>query len=321
MNTQNSNYGKEKILNPLSGVTILLLALFITLGSVGLFVMSTIQTATSPTAISISFIVISSLALFASIFLYPGLKVINPNEAAVYLLFGNYYGTIDKPGFYFINPFCTAFNPAAANPLTTNSVAIFSRKVSTKAVTLNNEKQKVNDSEGNPIEIGVIVIYRVASATKAVFEVENYTKYISTQADASIRQVARKYPYDITEGEDERSLRGSSTEVADELIKELQQRVDFAGIDIIEARITHLSYAQEIAAAMLQRQQAKAVIDARQKIVEGAVGMVKMALEQLDSDGVVTLDEERKAAMVSNLLVVLCANKDTQPIVNSGSIY
>ncbi len=323
MNTQGNNYGEEKLLNPKSGIGMLLFALLLTTASTAVFVLSVVGVSTTSISIPLAVvgIVLSSIVFTVSIFMYSGLKVINPNEAGVYLLFGRYYGTINKPGFFFVNPFCTSFNPNATVQLSTNSVSIMNRKVSTKAITLNNEKQKVNDSEGNPIEIGVVVIYRVINATKAVFEVEHYSKYVSTQADASIRQVARKYPYDITEGEDERSLRGSSNEVADELIKELQQRVDIAGVEILEARITHLSYAQEIAAAMLQRQQAKAIIDARQKIVEGAVGMVKMALEQLDNDGIVELDEERKAAMISNLLVVLCANKDTQPIVNSGSIY
>ncbi len=323
MSTINNNYGEEKIINPKSGLAMLFFALFLTTIATAVFVLSIIGITTMGLApyLAVIGIVSSSVVFTISIILYCGLKVVNPNEAAVYLFFGKYYGTVNKPGFFFINPFCVAFNPNATVQVSTNSVSIVNKKVSTKAITLNNEKQKVNDSEGNPIEIGVVVIYRVVNATKAVFEVEHFSKYVSTQADASIRQVARKYPYDITEGEDERSLRGSSKEVADELINELQQRVNIAGIEIIEARITHLSYAQEIAAAMLQRQQAKAIIDARQKIVEGAVGMVKMALEQLDSDGIVELDEERKAAMISNLLVVLCANKDTQPIVNSGSIY
>lgn len=188
-------------------------------------------------------------------------------------------------------------------------------------MTLSNDKQKVNDSEGNPIEIGVVVIWKVVNATKAVFEVDNFKVYISTQCDASIRQVARQYPYDISDDGDEKSLRGSASEVANELQKEIQKRVEFAGVEIIEARIAHLAYAPEIAAAMLQRQQASAIIAARQKIVEGAVGMVDMALRKLADNGIVELDNERKAQMVANLLVVLCGNKDAQPIVNSGSIY
>ena len=244
-----------------------------------------------------------------------GLKTVNPNEALVLTLFGKYHGTIKREGFFWVNPFCSAFNPASG------LVAGMGRKISLKAMTLNNEKQKVNDEEGNPIEIGVVVIWKVVNTARAVFDVDNYVSYISTQCDAAIRQVARQYPYDVSENGDEKSLRGSSVEIAEILRKEIQSRVDIAGIEISEARISHLAYAPEIAAAMLQRQQASAIIDARQKIVDGAVSMVEMALKKLSENGVVELDEERKAAMVSNLLVVLCGNRDAQPVVNSGSLY
>ena len=187
-------------------------------------------------------------------------------------------------------------------------------------MTLNNEKQKVNDEEGNPIEIGVVVIWRIVDTAKAVFAVENYSTYIATQTDSAIRQVARQYPYDVSDSGDEKSLRGSSQEIANILKAELQERVDMAGLEILEARISNLAYAPEIAAAMLQRQQAAAIIAARQKIVDGAVSMVDMALKKLSDNKVCELDDERKAAMVSNLLVVLCGNKDAQPIVNSGSL-
>jgi regulator of protease activity HflC (stomatin/prohibitin superfamily) len=266
-------------------------------------------------------------------FLFAGFKVIHPNEAAVYTVFGNYSGTLTQPGFYWINPFSVSMNPTA-QPMALvmmdtsekkkgggESKPTVSKKISLKATTLNSEKQKVNDSDGNPIEIGVVVIWRVVNPTKAAFDVDNYKTYISIQCDAAIREIARQYPYDISEHGDEKSLRGSSQEVADELQKILQSRADMAGIEIMEAKITHLAYAPEIAAAMLQRQQATAIIAARQKIVEGAVGMVEMALKTLSDNKTVDLDEERKAAMVSNLLVVLCGNKDAQPIVNSGSIY
>lgn len=218
-------------------------------------------------------------------------------------------------GFFWINPFCSSVNPAAGQ------ITVGGKKLSLKAMTLNNDKQKVNDEEGNPIEIGVVVIWKITNTARAVFCVDNYVSYISTQCDAAIRQVARQYPYDVASDGDEKSLRGSSQEIAEILKKELQGRVEMAGIEIMEARIAHLAYAPEIAAAMLQRQQASAIIAARQKIVDGAVGMVEMALRKLSENGVVELDEERKAAMVSNLLVVLCGNKDAQPIVNSGSIY
>lgn len=264
-------------------------------------------------------------------FLFAGFKVIHPNEAAVYTVFGNYSGTLTQPGFFWINPFSVSMNPTV-QPLAMldmsekkksggESKPTLSKKISLKATTLNNEKQKVNDSDGNPIEIGVVVIWRVVNPTKAAFDVDNYKTYISIQCDASIREIARQYPYDISEHGDEKSLRGSSIEVAGELQKILQTRADMAGIEIMESKITHLAYAPEIAAAMLQRQQATAIIAARQKIVEGAVGMVDMALKKLADNGIVDLDEERKATMVSNLLVVLCANKDAQPVVNSGSIY
>lgn len=257
-----------------------------------------------------------------------GFRVLNPNEALVLTLFGRYYGTIKKQGFYYVNPFAASFSGADKGntgiSLANNNVSVSlpRHKISLKTMTLNNEKQKVNDVLGNPIIIGAIVIWRVADPTKAVFNVENYKKYLSIQCDSTIRNIARLYPYDtMEEGIDERTLRGSSQEIADVMQKELSERVKEAGLEIDEVRITHLSYSEEIAAAMLQRQQAVAIIAARQKIVEGAVSMVKMAIDQLGEEEIVVLDEERKAAMVSNLLVVLCGNKDAQPIVNSGSIY
>lgn len=251
--------------------------------------------------------------LIVSVIVLGGFRLLRPNEAYVLTLFGKYYGTIKRDGFFWVNPFCSAVNPAR--------VMGVSKKLSLKAMTLNNEKQKVNDEEGNPIEISVVVIWRIVNTSRAVFNVDNYMAYISTQCDAAIRQVARQYPYDVSTNGDEKSLRGSAQEVADILRSEIQTRVDMAGIEIIEARISHLAYAPEIAAAMLQRQQASAIIAARQKIVEGAVSMVQMALDKLSSDNIVELDDERKAQMVSNLLVVLCGNKDAQPIVNSGTIY
>lgn len=251
--------------------------------------------------------------LIVSLIVLGGFRLLRPNEAYVLTLFGKYYGTIKRDGFFWVNPFCSAVNPAR--------VVGVSKKLSLKAMTLNNEKQKVNDEEGNPIEISVVVIWRIVNTSRAVFNVDNYMAYISTQCDAAIRQVARQYPYDVSTNGDEKSLRGSAQEVADILRSEIQTRVDMAGIEIIEARISHLAYAPEIAAAMLQRQQASAIIAARQKIVEGAVSMVQMALDKLSSENIVELDDERKAQMVSNLLVVLCGNKDAQPIVNSGTIY
>jgi regulator of protease activity HflC (stomatin/prohibitin superfamily) len=237
-------------------------------------------------------------------FVSAALKVIQPNQALVLVLFGKYYGTLSQPGFYMVNPLTTK------------------KKLSLKARTLNNEKQKVNDEDGNPIEIGVVVIWRVSDTALSSFAVEDFMEFVSTQTDSAIRNVARQYPYDISAaGTNELSLRGSSEEVSLVLKEELQQRVDIAGIEIMEARISHLAYAPEIAAAMLQRQQAAAIIAARQMIVEGAVGMVEMALDKLAANKVVELDEERKAQMVSNLLVVLCGDKATQPVINTSSIY
>ena len=274
-------------------------------------------------------IVLGIVLMLVSIIGLCGLKVLNPNEAYVLALFGKYYGTLKEAGFFWVNPFCTALNPTvrpAAPVVSANgvsrsvSVSMANKKVSLRTMTLNNEKQKVNDELGNPVEIGAVVIWKVTNPTKAVVNVENYKNYLSIQCDAIIRNTARKYPYDTSEGGDEKSLRGSSQEIAAIMSQELQEKVENAGIRIIEVRITHLAYAPEIASAMLQRQQAAAIIDARQKIVEGAVGMVEMALAKLNEQEIVNLDEERKAAMVSNLLVVLCGNKDAQPVVNSGTL-
>ncbi|MCI5729289.1 MAG: SPFH domain-containing protein [Clostridia bacterium] len=277
-----------------------------------------------------------------------GLKVLGPQEALVLTLFGKYIGTLREEGFYFVNPFCSAVNPAAATRLKQSGdvggirkslqeqglnvnmgAAVPNRKISLKVMTLNNDRQKINDCLGNPVEIGIAVMWRVVDTAKAVFHVDNYKEYLSLQCDSALRNIVRMYPYDIapnvdTTGDgiaDEGSLRGSSELVADRIRDEIQRKVEDAGLEILEARITYLAYAPEIAAVMLQRQQASAVIDARKMIVDGAVGMVEMALQRLNENQMVTLDEERKAAMVSNLLVVLCGNHDVQPVVNSGSLY
>ena len=252
--------------------------------------------------------------LVVAVVMIGGFKLLQPNEAYVLTLFGKYYGTLKREGFFWVNPFCSSVNPA-------RGMAGITKKLSLKAMTLNNDKQKVNDEEGNPIEISVVVIWSITNTACAVFNVDNYMAYLSTQCDAAIRQVARQYPYDVSSNGDEKSLRGSAQEVANILKEELQARVDMAGLEVLEARISHLAYAPEIAAAMLQRQQASAIIAARQKIVEGAVSMVQMALNRLSEEQIVELDDERKAQMVSNLLVVLCGNRDAQPVVNSGSIY
>lgn len=298
----------------------------------------------------IALFVIGLIILCLGWILFCGLKVLRPQEALVLTLFGKYIGTLKEDGFYWVNPFCSALNPAAETKLKqsgdvgggTNSLLQIgagkestsvntgtSKKISLKIMTLNNSRQKINDCLGNPIEIGIAVMWRVTDTAKAVFNVDNYKEYLSLQCDSALRNIVRMYPYDVAENvdttgdgqADEGSLRGSSEVVAERIRKEIQNKVSKAGLEIIEARITYLAYAPEIAAVMLQRQQASAIIDARKMIVDGAVGMVEMALERLSAKEVVQLDEERKAAMVSNLLVVLCGNRDAQPIVNSGSLY
>lgn len=294
-------------------------------------------------------ILLSILVFIGSLMLFGGLKVVKPQEAIVLTLFGEYTGSIKEPGFYFVNPFSVAVNPAAKTKLgqsgdvdrqstpvtisTTGGVEAnlnaLNKQISLKIMTLNNSRQKINDCLGNPVEIGIAVTWRVVDTAKAVFNVDNYKEYLSLQCDSALRNIVRIYPYDVapnvdTTGDgiaDEGSLRGSSEVVAKRIRDEIQARVENAGLEIIEARITYLAYAPEIAAVMLQRQQASAIIDARKMIVDGAVGMVEMALERLNEGELVELDEERKAAMVSNLLVVLCGNHDAQPIVNTGSLY
>ena len=267
-------------------------------------------------------------------FITIGLRILKPNEAYVFTIFGKYYGSIKEDGFYFVNPFATPTKLRTEDSgytITSGGTTIWKpaqRKISLKATTLNNEKQKINDQLGNPIEIGIVVIWRVINTAKAVFSVDDYNQFLSTQCDSALRNIVRMYPYDIhdqgaegTDDADELSLRGSSREIAEQIRTEIQDKVEVAGIEVMEARITHLAYSPEIAAAMLQRQQASAIIDARALIVKGAVSMVEQALNELSENNIVELDNERKAAMVSNLLVVLCGNKDPQPIVNSGSLY
>ena len=337
------NKHEEEIeLKAKSGMAVLIINTIAILAGIAMFVCGAvfIENQSSSTATIVVLMVVGGLYGFIiAPVLYLGLKVLKPNEAFVLTLFGRYYGTLRGAGFFWVNPFCTAANPAAGRATSTGSTGVSERpaaeivnaiandqrlgggrKISLKAMTLNNDKQKINDQLGNPIIIGIVVIWKVVNTAKAVFNVDNFKEYLSIQCDSALRDIIRLYPYDST-GDNEKSLRGSSSEVAEKLREEMQSKVGIAGLEIIEARITHLSYAQEIAAAMLQRQQASAIIDARQMIVEGAVGMVEMALAKLSDNNIVRLDEERKAAMVSNLLVVLCGNRDPQPIVNSGSLY
>ena len=321
------------------------LMLFLTLA---LYVVATIGVIYGGTMSNGPIAVISGIYLFVGWILFLGLKVLKPNEALVLTLFGKYVGTLKGDGFFFVNPFVTAFNPAAGTKLGQSgdinvgqsgikvsadgveaTTAAMSKKISLKVMTLSNSKQKVNDVLGNPVEVAVAVMWRVNDTAKAVFAVDNFKEYLSLQCDAAVRNVVKIYPYDVTDNvdttgdgqADDGSLRGSTELVANRIKEEIQDKVKDAGLEIVDARITYLAYATEIAAVMLQRQQAAAIVDARKMIVDGAVGMVEMALERLKEGNMVDLDEERKAAMVSNLLVVLCGNHDAQPVVNSGSLY
>lgn len=332
---------EEKVLDlKQNGMTMLILDIVLWILPIGLIILAEMSHISLLLVLSIVVMVISYIC---ATLILPGLKVLKPQEALVLTLFGKYVGTLKKEGFYFVNPFTVAVNPAAGTKLNQSgdieasnsklkvnaSTETLSKKISLKMMTLNNTKQKINDCLGNPIEIGIAVIWKVNDTAKAVFNVDNYKEYLSLQCDAALRNIVRLYPYDVSnnvdttgDGEfDDGSLRGSSEVVANRIKEEIQNKVAEAGLEIVEARITYLAYAPEIAAVMLQRQQASAIIDARKMIVDGAVGMVEMALDRLNENNVVELDEERKAQMVSNLLVVLCGNKDATPIVNSGSLY
>lgn len=340
---EKQNYMQEEIiLDSKNGMGALILNILLMLLTIAGFVIGVVMiTKESNLPLWIAVVIVTSIyfCLIGPV-LFAGLKILKPNEALVLTLFGKYYGTLKGDGFFFVNPFVSAVNPAAGTATATSgaleqssgitigangahfsALTLGNKKISLKAMTLNNDKQKINDQLGNPIIIGIVVIWKVVNTSKAVFNVDNYKEFLSIQCDSALRNIVRLYPYDSPGEDNEKSLRGSSQEVAEKLQKEIQSKVEIAGLEIIEARITHLSYSQEIAAAMLQRQQASAIIDARQMIVEGAVGMVEMALAKLSENNIVELDEERKAAMVSNLLVVLCGSKDAQPIVNSGSLY
>ena len=344
-NTKEDILMQEKILeNKKNGMSVLLLTTLLLILSVGLIVCGAILME-SGNNLGLIALIPGIVWLTLGWIPYIGLRVLKPQEALVLTLFGKYIGTIKGEGFYFVNPFCSSVNPAAKTKLNQSgdvntiesvtvgnqsvNISVPNNKISLKIMTLSNNKQKINDCLGNPVEIGIAVTWRIVDTAKAVFNVDNYKEFLSLQCDSSLRNIVRLYPYDVAPGvdttgdgvADDGSLRGSSEVVASRIKDEIQERVCEAGIEIIEARITYLAYATEIAAVMLQRQQASAIIDARKMIVDGAVGMVEMALERLAQNDTVKLDEERRAAMVSNLLVVLCGNKDAQPIVNSGSLY
>jgi len=281
----------EKIINPPSGYTAFVLFLALLAATV--------------LSIAAEAVVIAAvLAVVNFVLVLPGLIILNPNESKVLTLFGSYVGTVKKDGFFWVNPFTVK------------------RKVSLRAFNLNGQQLKVNDSVGNPIEIAAVIVWQIKDTANAVFAVENYLQYVNIQSEAAVRHLANSFPYDNIEDENASiTLRGGAEQVSRLLEKELNERLDRDGIEVLEARISHLAYAPEIAHTMLQRQQASAIISARRLIVEGAVGMVEMALAKLSEKKIVELDEERKAAMVSNLLVVLCGDRSVNPVVNTGTLY
>jgi regulator of protease activity HflC (stomatin/prohibitin superfamily) len=282
-----------------NGLIALIVLLVVIIGS---FVLMVSELPDSNPDKNVPLIVGCILVMTVGLFSLAGLFIVNPNEAKALVLFGTYKGTVKKDGFWFANPFMTK------------------KAISLRVRNFETAKLKVNDNHSNPIEIGAIVVWKVIDSAEALFEVDDYTRYVAVQSESALRTVATQYPYDShTAGE--QSLSTHTTEVSQALEKALVDRLLKAGVEVVEARISHLAYSPEIAAAMLQRQQASAIIAARQKIVEGAVGMVDMALGMLSERSIVTLDEERKAAMVSNLLVVLCSERSTQPVVNTGSLY
>jgi len=286
---------REREMRPMSGVFMLIFLLFLNLLCIALFV-GAVQNHNGWAVVG------WILGWFATLISFMGLFVVNPNEAKVVQLFGSYVGTVRDPGFKWVNPFTSR------------------RKVSQRVRNFETPKLKVNDHIGNPIEIAAVVVWKVVDTAEALFEVDNYENFVHVQSEAALRNLATSYPYDA-HNDGEMALRSNTTEIAGELKKEIQARLTKAGIEVIEARISHLAYAAEIAGAMLRRQQASAIVAARQKFVEGAVGMVEMALDHLSQRKVVTLDDERKAAMVSNMLVVLCSDQHTQPVVNTGTLY
>lgn len=338
------NSAQEKIIKAKSGWAVLILSILLYAADIfalGICGMKMENGYGEVSGLYVALFVLTMIYVCLGWIWWLGLKVIGPNEALVLTLFGKYIGTLKDEGFFYVNPFCAAVNPAAKTKLNQSGdvsadsaqaaaqAQTISKKISLKVMTLNNNRQKINDCLGNPIEIGIAVMWRVSDTAKAVFNVDNFKEYLSLQCDAALREIVRIYPYDVapnvdTTGDgiaDEGSLRGSSEIVASRIREKIEEKVGFAGLEIIEARITYLAYAPEIAAIMLQRQQASAIIDARKMIVDGAVGMVQMALEKINSDNICELDDERKAQMVSNLLVVLCGNQNAQPVINSGSIY
>lgn len=288
--------------DPGPGITMLLAGIAMALGSIAFIIIGAVLCEERNPEIGAPLLVLGILGLPSAILTFIGLTLVNPNQSKVAILFGKYKGTLRQDGFYWINPFTVR------------------RAISLRAHNFNSDKLKVNDLRGNPIEIGAVVVWRVRDTAQAAFDVEDHESYVEVQTESAVRHLASTHPYDAPD-DDQTSLRGSSDAINTELQQELEQRLQMAGIEVLEARLSHLAYAPEIAGAMLQRQQAEAIIDARMRIVEGATGMVQLAIENLEKGAVVELDDERKAQMVSNLLVVLCSDRGTQPVVNTGTLH
>jgi regulator of protease activity HflC (stomatin/prohibitin superfamily) len=314
----------EKIIKPTSGWMPLAILVSALLFAVLLFVFATLNSEGLGPFVTGTLVVIALLTFFASLVGMIGFMAIAPNQARVLLLFGEYKGSVLDSGFFWVNPFYTQTKISLRirnfeTGVTTTPEQKVAGQVVTHKTRSASRPSKVNDRDGNPIEISAVVVWKVVNTAEATFEVDDYEDFVAVQSEAALRNMASRHPYDSEDHEI--SLRGSTQEISDQLQIDIQERLEKAGVKVIEARISHLAYAPEIAAAMLQRQQAHAVVAARSKIVEGAVGMVQMALDRLSQQNIVELDDERRVAMVSNLLVVLCSDRHAQPVVNAGSIY
>ena len=326
---------KERLLKPKNGIPVLIIHILGMLLAIAAIPLMIIFTNTSALTIVVYIAIGLYLIIIGPMFLY-GVKILQPNEARVFTFFGKYHGTLVGPGTFYVNAWLySSYSPEVKKPSSGEvpgkgkiegedksvEFSLAPNTISLKTKTINNNKQKINDLLGNPIIVDTMVVWRIVDTAKAMFNVENYLEYLSVQCDAALRNIVSLYPYDSPDGSDKMSLRCSSQEIADAIKTEIQAAVEIAGLEVIDAKITNVYYAPEIANAMLQRQQASAVVDAKHTIVEGAVDIVEMALARLNANDIVHLDDERKAAMVSNLLVVLCGTKEAQPVVNSGSLY
>ena len=316
---------QERPYKPMSGWPMLVMLLVMVVSNIALFIFAVRSLDAGEGFVGGLSMAAAVLLVFSIVLVLVGFQAIAPNDARAFLLFGDYKGSTKTTGFYWVNPFFSKkkitlrirnFETGSQSTPETKSAE---GKVLQKKGRTAGKPSKVNDRDGNPIEISAVVVWKVVNTAEALFEVDDYEHYVAVQSEAALRNLAQRHPYDSEDHEI--SLRGNTVEVCEQLRNDIQDRLEKAGVDVLEARISHLAYASEIAAAMLQRQQAQAVVAARTKIVEGAVGMVQMALDHLAKDQVVELDDERRAAMVSNLLVVLCSDRHTQPVVNTGTLY